>query len=157
MVFPSVYVYSYSSTHGISGQAAGGAWEQFEVHLKMMIEWTQRCTWRPWLSELGDSLGGRDGATLKTHLGGPDCANLEMHSEAVIKLVRRCTWRPWPCEHGGCDWATLEMHMGGHDRVNLEAIIERIWRPWLRDFGDARGGCDRVNLVDLTVRVWTST
>ena len=34
----SMYLYSYPSTHGISALAAGGAWEQFEVHLKMTIQ-----------------------------------------------------------------------------------------------------------------------
>ena len=31
----------------------------FEVHLETEIEWTQRCTWMPGLSEFGDVLGGR--------------------------------------------------------------------------------------------------
>jgi len=30
----SMYLYSYPSTHGISGQAADGAAEQFEVRLE---------------------------------------------------------------------------------------------------------------------------
>jgi len=34
----SMYLFSYPSTHGISGLAAGGALEQFEVRLKMTIE-----------------------------------------------------------------------------------------------------------------------
>jgi hypothetical protein len=34
-VFSSVYLYSYLSTQSISGLAAGGAGEQFEVCLKM--------------------------------------------------------------------------------------------------------------------------
>jgi hypothetical protein len=32
-----MYQYGNTSTHGISGQAAGGALEQFEVLLKMKI------------------------------------------------------------------------------------------------------------------------
>jgi len=34
----SLCVYSYPSTHGISRLAAVGAWEQFDVHLKMTME-----------------------------------------------------------------------------------------------------------------------
>jgi len=49
-VFSSNYLYCYPSTQGISGLAAGGAWEEFKVHLKMTIEWTQRYTPRPWSS-----------------------------------------------------------------------------------------------------------
>jgi len=36
--YVSMYLYSYQSTHGISGLAAGGAGEQLEVRLKMTIE-----------------------------------------------------------------------------------------------------------------------
>jgi len=43
----------------------------------------QRCTWRPWQSEFGDALRGRDRASL------------EMHLEAEIKWTQWCTWRPW--------------------------------------------------------------
>jgi len=35
LIYVSMYLYSYPSTHGISGLAAGGAWEQFEVRLKI--------------------------------------------------------------------------------------------------------------------------
>ena len=38
LIYVSMYLYSYPSTHGISGQAAGGAWEQFKVRLKITIE-----------------------------------------------------------------------------------------------------------------------
>jgi len=31
-----------------------------ETHLEAVIEWGWRCTWRLWLSEAGDALGGRD-------------------------------------------------------------------------------------------------
>jgi len=34
----SMYLYSYPSTHGISALAAGGAREQFEVHLQRTIQ-----------------------------------------------------------------------------------------------------------------------
>jgi len=50
----SVCILIYVSTHGISGLAAGGAWEQCEVRRKMMIPWTQRYTPRLWSSEFRD-------------------------------------------------------------------------------------------------------
>jgi hypothetical protein len=36
-VFSSIYVFSYPSTEFISGLAAGGVLEQFDVNLKMTI------------------------------------------------------------------------------------------------------------------------
>jgi len=53
-----------------------------EMHLEAVIERVWRCTWRPRLSELRDSLGGRDRVSL------------EMQFEVVIKRVWRCTFRP---------------------------------------------------------------
>jgi len=64
-IFVSMYLYSYSSTHGISGLATGGEWEQFKVRLKMMIEWTHRYTARPWSSEFGDPIGGGNQTSLE--------------------------------------------------------------------------------------------
>jgi len=173
LIYVSMYLYSYPSTHGISGPPAGGAWEQFEVQLEMTIEWTQRYTPRPWSSEVWDALGGRDRASLDIHL------------EAEIERVGRCTWRPWSSEFrdtlGGCNRANLEMHfeavivrpwrqesseiggiLGGCDwaslEIHLEDVIERIWRctlrPWSSEFGDALGGNDHVNLEAVIERVW---
>jgi hypothetical protein len=42
-----MHIYSYPSTHGISGLAAGGAAEQFEVHRNMMIKLTEIKYLRP--------------------------------------------------------------------------------------------------------------
>jgi len=135
-IYVSMYLYSYPSTHGISGLAAGGAWEQFEVRLKMTIEWTQRYTPRPWSSEFGDALGGRGRV------------NLEINSETMIERVWRCTWRPCSCELAGRNRESLEIH--------LEAVIERVWRctwatvidrvwrctwrPWSSGIGRVLGG-----------------
>jgi len=140
----SMYLYSYPSTHTISGLAAGGAWEQFEVCLKMTIKWTQRYTPRPWSSDFGDALRGSNQQYLEIHLeaviewvwryalGGHDRVNIQ----AVIERVWRCTWRPWSCELAGCNRASLEIH--------LEAAIERVWRctwrPWSSEFGQVLGG-----------------
>jgi len=38
LIYVSMYLYSYLSTHGISGLAARGDCQQFEVRLKMTIE-----------------------------------------------------------------------------------------------------------------------
>jgi len=129
LIYGSMYLYSYPSTHDISGLAAGGAWEQFEVRLKITIQWTQRYTLRPWSSVFGDALG-----------------------EAIIERVWRYTWRPWLSELARRNWASLEIHLeaviervwryalGGHDRATLQAVIERVWRYtwrlWLSEVGD---------------------
>jgi len=115
-----MYLYSYPSTHGISGLAAGGAWKQLEVCVKMTIQWTQRCTRRPWLSECGDVIGGSNWAILWMHLEGHDWVILQ----DVIEQVWRYPWRPWLSEF----WKEL----WGHDRASfemyLEATIMRTWR-----------------------------
>jgi len=38
LIYVSMYLYSYLSTHGISRLAARGGGQQFEVRLKMTIE-----------------------------------------------------------------------------------------------------------------------
>jgi len=53
------------------------------MYLEAEIEPVERCTWRPWLSELKDTLRGGDRASLKMHL------------EAEIEWTKRCIWRPW--------------------------------------------------------------
>jgi len=108
LIYLSMYLCIYIATHlhAISGLAAGGAWEQFELHLKMTIEWTQRYTPRQWSSEFGDALEGGNREYLEIHL------------EAVIEWTQRCTWRPWLSEFGDA--------LGGHDRARLEI---RTWRP----------------------------
>jgi len=151
LIYVSMYLYSYPFTQGIAGLAAGGAWELFEVRLTMTIEWTQRYTPRPWSSELGDALGGRDRV------------NSEMHLEAMIERVWWCTWRP--------RWSHLRDELGGHDRASLEMHLEAViewterctWRPWSSEFGDALAGYDRarlkeyVGVVDLEVVDWRCT
>ena len=56
-IYVSMYQYSYPSTNGISRLAAGSTWQQFEVRLKLTIEWTQGFTWRPWSWEFRYALG----------------------------------------------------------------------------------------------------
>ena len=63
------------------------------MYLEAVIERGLRCTWSLRSSELRDSLGGRDRASLEMHLeterlselrdalGGQDPASLEMHLE----------------------------------------------------------------------------
>ena len=121
-----MYLYSYPSTHGISGLAAGGAREQFKVRLKMMIKWTQRYTLRLWSCEFGNALGGDNRANL----------------EAVIVRVSRYTWRLWLSEFRDA--------LGGRGRANSQAVIERgwryTWRPLSSEFGDTLGGRNRASL-----------
>jgi len=96
LIYVSMYLYSYQSTDGISGLAAGGAWEE------LTIKWTQRFIPMLWLSELGDSIGYRD------------WVNSEMHWEAVIKQGWRCNWRPRLCE--------LRDTLQGRDRSSTRSM-----------------------------------
>jgi len=77
-------------------------------HVVSVSDWM--CTWRWWSSGLGDTLRGRDPASV------------EMHVEAVIERDWRCNWRPRLSELrdalGGRDRASYDMHM--------EAVIERV-------------------------------
>ena len=149
IIYVSMYQCTYQSTDVISGLAAGGAWDQFEVCLKMTIEWTERCTGRPWSSEFGDALGGR-------------CrVNYEMHLQAVIKRVRRCNWRRRCSElrdaHGGRDRASLNMHLDSKIEWTQRCTV----RPWSSEFEDAFGGRDRVNwemqVAAVIERCWRCT
>jgi len=83
-----------------------------EMHVEAEIEWTERCTWRPWSIECGDALGGRDRSSMEmrweaviervwTCTWGQDRVNSEMHSEGVTERVWRCTCRVWSSEIGG--------------------------------------------------------
>jgi len=110
-----MYLYSYPSTHSISGLAAGSAWEQFEVRRKMTIEWTQICTWWPWLSEIGYAFGGPDSASWEMNLGGHNHVNFK----AVIEWLGICTVSQWLHEFGYA--------LGGHNRATSKAMIELGW------------------------------
>jgi hypothetical protein len=68
-----MYLYGDSSTHGMSGLAADGGWEQFGVHLKITFKWKVKHSPMPWSNECGDALG----------VCNP--AYLDMYLEAVIK------------------------------------------------------------------------
>jgi hypothetical protein len=133
LTYVSMYLYSYPSTHGISGLDAGGTGVLFEGRQKMTIERTQKYTTRPRSSKFGDALGSQGQV------------NSEMHFEAVIEQVWRCNWRLRLSELrdglGGGDRASLEMHW--------EAVIERIWRCTgrlrLSELRDALGGRDRAS------------
>jgi len=160
-----MYLYNYPSTQAISALGAGSAWEQFEVRLKMTIEWTQRYTPRAWSSEFGDALGGHARANLQAviervwrytwrlwlsqfgdALGDWDRANSEMHLEAGIERVWRCIWRQRSSELrgalGGCDRASLEMQ--------LEAVIEQDWMSTWRRSMDGAPGDETLFITKLT-------
>jgi len=124
-IYKSLYLDSYPSTHGISGLATGGAWEQFRVYLEMTIEWTQRYPWRPLSWELRAALGGRDRGSLEMHL---EHMNVQ-------------TSRPWLSEFSD--------PLGGGDRVPQECT----WRQWLTELGDALGGHNRASW-GCTWRAW---
>ena len=76
VVFSSMYLCIYIATHLHTlylNWLHGGAWEQFEMRLRMTIEWAQRYTPRLWSSDFGDALWDGNWAYLAIHL------------EAVIK------------------------------------------------------------------------
>jgi len=99
------------------------------------MEWTQRCTWRPWSSEFGDALWGHNQASL------------EMQFETEIECTQRCTGRLWSSEFGDAigdrDWVNSEMHWeavskwgrpctwslrSSEHRDALRAVIEAVYR-----------------------------
>jgi len=106
----SMYLYSYPSTHGLSGLTAGSSWEQFVMHLKMMMMWTQICIWRPWESEFG----GHDHVNWETVI---ECF-LRCHWEAIIMPTWRLEKREFGYTHGGHDWLSWVMY--------YEAVIKRV-------------------------------
>jgi len=93
----SIYLYHFPTTHRISGLAIGCAWEEFEVHLKMMINYTQSYTWRWLIWELRDTIGGPNRVRIercterpmwtdfRDSLGGHNRSCLEMHLKAIIE------------------------------------------------------------------------
>ena len=141
-----MYLYRYQIYTLYIWLAAGGAWEQFEVHLQMMIEWTQRCNWRPWSCEIGVTLGGRD------------WVNSGMRMETIIEWLWRWTWRPRLSELrdalGGrnqviwwCTWRLWSSKLGGCDRGSWRCTLRSGSsdfgdRPRLGELRDAIGGCD---------------
>jgi len=87
---------------------AGWDRPSFEMHLEAAMEQVWKSTLRPWSSELGDALWGRDGASLEIQLEAVifdlrdrNCAILKIHLEAAIERGWICTWRPWLSEIGG--------------------------------------------------------
>jgi len=171
-VFSSTYLYSYLSTHGISGLAARGDCQQFEVHLQITIKWTQRYTPRPGSSGFGDALGGPDGENSEMHweaviervgdaLRDWDWVNSQMHLEAMIERVWRCTWRPRLSELRDALWgrdrASLEMHL----EAEVEWTQRCTLRPWSSKFGNAIGDWDwlnsQIHSEAVIERVWRCT
>jgi len=109
------------------------------MHLEAMIDRVWRFTGRPWLSEFGDALGGRDG--MKS----------EMHLETEIKWTQWCTWRLRSSELsdalGGRGRASLDIHLEAKiewTQMHCETLTERVWkytcRLWSGEIGAVLGG-----------------
>jgi len=85
----------------------GHDWASLKMQLEAEIQWTERCTWKLWLSEFGDALGGQGQV------------NSEWHFEVVIECVGTYTWRPWWIKIrgvlGGC-WSGVDWSEGGQFR-----------------------------------------
>jgi len=120
-----------------------------EMHFEAENEGTERYTWRQWLSEFGDELGGED------------WVNSEIHSEAVIELVCRCNWKPGSSELRdtlwGCHRASLEIKLG----TKIEWTQRCTGRLWSREIGHALGRRDQVTSEmeseAVIQRVWRCT
>jgi hypothetical protein len=106
-IYASMYLYSYPSTHSISGEASACACKQFMMHLKMTIEWTQRCTGWLWLIQF------------ENRLGGQNCYKLE----ATIERV--CGPRMSACKD------PLRKVLRARLEVNLEEVNGRPAGHWL--------------------------
>jgi len=65
----------------------------FGMLLETVIEWTQRCTWRPRSSELRRCTWRPWSIEFRDALWGCDLASLEMHLQAMIERDWRSTWR----------------------------------------------------------------
>jgi len=117
----------WSIIRGVSDDAEC---ENSVIHLEAVIVWPGRFPWRPWWSEFGDVLGGRDQVEQKDLLAGRDRVNSEMHLKTILKLVWRYTWRWWACQLGGHDRATLEMHLQKELQLkwgkHLQGVIEQV-------------------------------
>jgi hypothetical protein len=55
------------------------------MHLEAPIECVWRHTWRPWLSQFGDIVGGHNQAIVEMHLEAMIKRVLEMHFVAMIE------------------------------------------------------------------------
>jgi len=117
------YVLPIAQTTSVTPVSPYNCGRSLTMIMEAMIERVWRCTWRLGLSELRDTLGGRDRASL------------EMHWDAMIEWVWRCTLRPWSSKVGDAigdrDWVNSEMHR--------EAVNEWVWRCtcrlWSREIG----------------------
>jgi len=106
------------------------------------IEWTQRCSGRPWSSEFGDAFGGRDRV------------NPEMHMEAIIERVWRFTGRRWLSEFRDALWGRDRASLEMQSETGIEWTHRCTGRPWLSEFRHALGGRDQVNW-DIHSELWS--
>jgi len=176
LIYVSMCLDSCPSTHGISGLAADGASEQFEVRLKMTIQWTQRYTPRPWSSKFEDAIGDRDWVNSEMHweaiiervlictwsprpselkqaLWGRDQACLEMQLETEIEWTQRYTWRPWSSELTD----TLRDRNQASMEIHLEAMIVLTWTQWSSEFGGHNHASLEIHLEAVNEQVWGCT
>jgi len=150
----SMYVYSYQSTDGISGQAAVDAsqcrgmaenyyWVNSEIPSKAVVTQHWRYTRSWWRSVIGDTLGSIDGV------------NLEMHSEMVIDRVcwcfQRLKWRIFEDRLGGCEWVWWG---DTHYEIMIELVWRCTWRLFSCELGDILGGCKSACLEICSWRRW---
>jgi len=108
--YPCISVHPPSLINDVLGGRDRASWE---MHLEAVIERVWRGTLRPWSSEFGDAIGGRDRANL----------------EAVIERVWRCTLRPWLWTQRctGRPWLSeFGDALAGYDQARLEEYLEAV-------------------------------
>jgi len=141
-VFSSMYLYNYLSTHRISGLAARGDFQQFEVHLKMTIKWTQRYTPRLWSTEFGDALvAGYDRARLEEYLEVVDLEAVDGKSARCWDSIHRLDdSKPWECDEATLPlkfiWRTgwwRSISRGVRGKLKLYSGVNSKSREWRDD------------------------
>jgi len=150
-LYSNLCIYIATHLHSIPGLAAATELEsKFKVRPKMTIEWIQRYTPSPWMSEFGDAFG---------------CGNRayrEIHLEGVIERTDGCTCRPWSCKLGGRNQASLDIHLEDMIELVRRSALGRpwsyeLWRPQSTECCNPLWSHDRANLEAIIVRVRTST
>ena len=112
-----------------------GNWVNLFRQLEGMVEWTQRCTWRPYWSKVRDALWGYYHWNPEMHLNATIKWVWVMKLEAIIEWNWWYTKGPWWCAlgdaHGGHDHVSQKMQLKA-DILRIERCRGRLWLNKLR-------------------------
>ena len=89
------------------GDALGGQDQpSLEIHLEAKMEWTQRCTWRPWSRDTGDTLADYNWARLEEYV-------------EVVDWGRTWCWDSiyWLTHNWGNMESWIQQHQPGDERL----------------------------------------